>query len=277
MTVMKAPKVLSLTSPGVDAPIDVYVPIPPGGPPETRYREALHAHLADAGAVEQHVTLPAGWVAVRDRWAQLVGQENPCRNSLTTAVITGTGDIAALNAEALAEATATHGAITEVRRAVGAAVYHELARLYQPVAAKVYRQIAGLFDAAAKRRDDHALDELLPILLAAARLCGADPDVAPHGTAQLGIALSVAPKDAHKRRLVEAFATPTRWQRIRGLGAEVRANPDPHARPWELPDPIRCVDADRRLRWWDPLDGALPRGWQVSEGWLAASPAFGAH
>ncbi|WP_373234860.1 hypothetical protein [Mycobacterium marinum] len=274
----KAPTTLTPNSPGVDAPIPLYHVVPPAGPPETRYREPLHAHLQDAGAVEPHFNLPAGWVAIRDRWAELVGQETPCRKRLITAVVGGQGDLAALAAQSLAEATPTHEATAEVRRAVGAAVYHELARLYQPVAAKVYKQIAGLFDAAAKRRDDHVLDELLPILLAAARLAGADADVAAHATNWLSITLSIDPRKAHRRRIAEAFATPTRWQRIRELGAEIKASADPLAPPWQLPTPIRCIDTDRRLRWHDPLDGPLPKGWQGNiEGWLDATPAFGQH
>ncbi|MDC9015126.1 hypothetical protein [Mycobacterium marinum] len=278
MTLMRAPKVLSLNSPGVDTPISVYVPIPPGGPPETRFRDPLHAHLQDTGAVEQHVTLPAGWVAIRDRWAQLVGQTAPCRNKLTTAVLTGQGDIPSLGAQALAEESATPETMAVMLRPVAAAVHAELVKLYQPVAAKVYAAIRRLFDDIAGQHDDSELDQFLPVLLAAARLCGADPDVAPYTTSRLGVVLSIDPKKAHQRRLVEAWATPTRWEKVRGLGAEVRANPDPLAPPWQLPDPIRCVDADRRLRWWDPLDGPLPKGWQGNvEGWLAASPALGAH
>ena len=63
---------LTPASPGVDAPSSnsIYVtPIP--GAPETRYRDPLHAHLADIAAVENYVSVPAEWRAVRDRWTQL--------------------------------------------------------------------------------------------------------------------------------------------------------------------------------------------------------------
>ncbi|GJO06029.1 hypothetical protein NJB1907E19_37150 [Mycobacterium marinum] len=269
---------LSLNSAGVevDPPIPLYAAIPAGGPPEVRYRDPLHAHLQDAGAVEQSTALPAAWVSVRDRWAQLVSLAAPCRNDLTAAVLTGDGDLAELHALALAETAPNTETEAEVRRHVGAAVHHELTRLYQPAAAKVYSTIRKLFDDAAGQRDEPQLDQLLPVLLAAARLCGADRDVAAYATARIGIALTVDPRKAHKRRLTEAFAGPNRWQRIRELGASVRANPDPLAPPWQLPDPFRCVDTNRSVRWHDPLDGPLPDGWQGPvDGWLGKSPSFG--
>jgi hypothetical protein len=164
--------------------------------------------------------------------------------------------------------SANTGAEDELRRHVGAAVLHALDRIYESVSGRVYKHISGLFNDAAQRQDDHQLDELLKALLAAARLCGANPDVAPHATNQLSLALSVDAKRAHKRRLTEVFPS---WPRIRDLGAEIRAHTNPLAEPWQLPAMVRCIDTDRRLREHDPLDDDLPRGWTGSlEGWLDA-------
>ena len=117
----------------------------------------------------------------------------------------------------------------------------------------MYQTIADLFNDAT---DDHRRDEILPVLVAASRLCGADPDVGAFATHRLGLALTVDPQKAHKRRLFEAFPD---WQRLRDLGARIQANSDPRPESWKLPDVVKVFDANHVLRQWDPLDGPLPR------------------
>jgi hypothetical protein len=261
---LATPTILTPTSRGVSGGLPIYV-APPPGPPEVRFRDPLAGHLADVSALELCITPPAGWLAVRERWAALVGVAFPCRDRLAQALVKGGGDLAELRALALAETQADTGAEVELRRHVGAVVHGELTALWAPVAHKAYERIAHLLNNAAKTGDDAALDELLPVLVAAARLCGADPDVAQHATHRLGLSLAVDPRRAHRRRLVEAFPN---WARIRELGAGIRANDDPRAQPWRLPELVRCFDADHVLRDHDPLDGPPPRGWKVAgDGW----------
>jgi hypothetical protein len=258
---------LTPASPGVDAPrLPVYV-TPAAGPPESRYRDPLHAHFSDASAVEMYVDLPTEWLAIRDRWTRTVGTSFPCRDQLSVAVVTGEGDIDRLSALALAETQATSGTAAEVRQHVGAAVHAALASSYGPIARRVYKTIADLFNDAG---DDHRRDELLPVLIAAARLCGASADIGAYATHQLGLSLTVDPQRAHKRRLYEAFPN---WQTLRDLGARIKASADPLVEAWQLPDIVRVFDPNHVLREWDPLDGPLPPGWTGSvEGWLEQGP-----
>lgn len=264
---MPANRFLTPASPGVDAPLlPVYV-TPAPGPPETRYRDPLHAHFSDASAVGMYVALPQEWLAIRDRWSRLVGTSFPCRDALATAVTTGAGDLDTLAAMALAETQATSGTAAEVRQHVGAAVQAALASSYKPIAGRVYNTIADLFNDAG---DDHRRHELLPVLIAAARLCGASADIGAYATHQLGLSLTVDPRRAHKRRLYEAFPN---WQTLRDLDARIQANSDPLAQPWNLPAIVRVFDPNHVLRERDPLDGPLPPGWTGSvEGWLEQGP-----
>ena len=198
-----------------------------------------------------------------------LGVSFPHRELLSVAVVTGEGDIDRLTALALTETQATTDTAAEVRQHVGAAVLAALGASYQPIARRVYRSIAGLFNDAA---DDHRRDEILTVLVAASRLCGADPDVGAYATHQLGLALTVDPQRAHKRRLFEAFPD---WQRLRDLGARIQANSDPRPESWKLPDVLKVFDAQSCSAGWDPLDGALPRGWTGSvEGWLEQGPSL---
>src|SRR5262249_981250 len=158
---------------------------------------------------------------IRERWAALVGSAFECRNRLATSIVKGNGDTAALYAQALAETTANAEAEQEVRRAVGASVLAALKGHYAPIASVASKRVPAVCDQAAQERDDYQLDQMLIVLCAAARLCGATPDIAPHATAKLGLTLSVAPKQAHLRRLAEAFAQPDRWARVRDLGGDI--------------------------------------------------------
>src|SRR5215208_2064366 len=78
-----APKILTPNSAGVMG--KVYA-APAVGKPESRFRDPLQGHLADVGAVERHITVPEAWLAVRERWASLVGSAHPCRDKLAQAV-----------------------------------------------------------------------------------------------------------------------------------------------------------------------------------------------
>ena len=190
------------SSAGVDGPRFPIHVAPDPGAPEVRYREGLSAHLVDAATVAQVVALPPSWIAVRDRWTRFADTARPCRERLVDAVATGAQDldVAVLRACALAEIAADAGHVAELLGDVGAAVHAELVRLYEPVAVKVYKQICSLFNEAAARADDQRLHQLTPVLLAAARLCGANPDVSADATSRLGVTLTLNPKRGHRRK-----------------------------------------------------------------------------
>ncbi|MFN8101501.1 MAG: hypothetical protein U0Q20_07850 [Mycobacterium sp.] len=243
--------------------------------PEIRYRDPLAAHLADASAVEPYASLSTAWLALRARWADFTLTSRPCRDALVKSLVDGDSDPAPLFAQALAEESATNGDRAEVLQHVAAGVCGALTRLYQPAAAKNYRTVAAAFDTAAKQHDHERLDELLPALCAAARLCGADQDVAHAAADRLALGLTIDPGRAHLRHIAAAFTAPDRWHRIPELGARVRAAADPLTEYPTMPALIRCVDRDRRLTWHDPLDGKLPTGWRPAlDGWLDEAPAF---
>src|SRR5262249_51708433 len=121
-------------------PLPIYQ-APVAGPPEVRIRDPLVAHLQDVSAVELYVDLPAEWLAIRDRWAALVGSAFKCRQLLADAVVNGSGDLAQLNAQALAETNASSETEAEVRRHVGSAVCGALKALYAPIALTAYKRI----------------------------------------------------------------------------------------------------------------------------------------
>jgi hypothetical protein len=266
MTSFRAPKILTVGDYTVSGTPPHYTPDADPSP-EVRIREPLRGHLSDAAAVEPYVSLPDAWVALRQRWSDYLLIATPCRDRLIDTVISGTGDTAGWLAAALAEQD-TGGARTEINVHVAAAVNTELARLFEPNARPMYRSIAALFNSAAQRRDYGQLDELLPVLCAAARLCGADPDVAATGSQRLGLGLTVEPRKAHLRKVAQAFGQTDRWQTLTDLGVTIRAADNPLTTYPELPPRMRCIDTDRRVTSHDPLDGPLPTGWRGDiDGW----------
>jgi hypothetical protein len=71
------------------------------------------------------------------------------------------------------------------------------------------------------------------------------------------------------RHVATAFSTrPDRWTAVVELGAKLKAADNPlHEYP-TLPGYVACVDQDRRVTQWDPLDGELPEQWRrIPDGW----------
>lgn len=247
---------------------------------EVHVRDPLPAHLADAAAVESAgFTPPAQWLAVRQRWAEFIDLATPHVDLVLRQITNGTGDIATLRAAALAELTATGEVDAELRNQLANRVYHELSALWPSV--KAYAAAAKAFDLAAKAFDgtnETALDHAAIAVAAAARLCGAEPNVAKWASDRLQFTLCVDPRRAHLRRLVTAFVVPGeaqreygkgRWSALHELGAQLRAATDPLRPAPELPAHVTCVDEHRVIQRWDPLDGDPPTGWRkVPDGWI---------
>jgi hypothetical protein len=70
------------------------------------------------------------------------------------------------------------------------------------------------------------------------------------------------------RRGSPRFEQPDRSQTLTELDVIIRAADNPLTIYPELPQHIRCIDTDRRVTSWDPLDGPLPQGWRGNvDGW----------
>jgi hypothetical protein len=260
-------QILTADSPGVDgAPYRGYVGW--AEPDEVRVRDPLPAHLSDVSAVEGIYPPPPEWQAVRGRWAAYVELASPHAGDLADQIITGSGDLADTRALALAELAASREADAELRQIVAAHVNAELVRLWEPHTGKAYAAAAKAFNAVANN-DASQLDQAAATFAAAARLGGADPNVAPWAVSRLQLALCVDPGNAHLRKVAAAFTGPDRWQAVVALGARLRAAPDPRHEYPALPALLACVDRQRAVRHHDPLDGPLPQGWQrINDGWV---------
>lgn len=239
-----------------------------------------HTQCADALA-NFGIAPPAAWTALRDRFAAFLATDKPMTARLVAAVVdpNSSADIPALRAAALAEEVANNMTEGAVNAVVRAAVHERLRALYEPAAAKNYKTVASQFDDAAKsftkaantvdpetgsdaivHTDDRTrqswfaaavaaqqLDELVPVLAAAAELAGA-----PAGTSHRGpdadplvLALTTDPDKLHRRRVWEAWAaagTCGRWSALHRLGATIRTHRDPsRLTPYRPPQPIHVL------------------------------------
>lgn len=237
-------------------------------PLEQRYREPLHAILADVGVVESVYRPPDAWTDTRNRWEQYLEMSTPSGDRLTEWLASGRGDVVALRAAALAELGPPE-AEADLRGMLAPRVCHTLATLWAPHALKAYTACAKAFDSAVTAGDTSLLDQGAAAMAAAARLCGADSNIAAWSVEKLTLGLTVSPERAHLRRVAEAFGQPSRWEAVTALGARLRAASDPLATYPPLPAYISCVDQNRVFTSWDPLDGPLPEHWQGRiDGWI---------
>jgi hypothetical protein len=238
-----------------------------------------HVHLVDA--ISSIAPPPPAWTELRQRWDEFTAfTDVPMREQLVAAVLAGAGDIPMLRALANAEALPER---SDIVIAVRAEVYPRLIAAYSEVARSNYARVAKEFDAAAteftaaaKRCDPEAssdsivgqpdpvrkgwldstvcatkLEQLVPILRAAAELCGVST---ADDTALLP--LLVDPTGCHRRRLWEAWQAAGertgRWGALAGLGARIRACPLEDFEPYRTPKPLirkRC-----------PVDGPDSKG-----------------
>jgi hypothetical protein len=195
---------------------------------------------------------PPAWAALRARWDEFVDfHARPIQEQLITAVVEGDGDLPMLRALAAAEASSARG---DVVIAVRGETYPKLIELYSEVADTNYGKVAAVFDATAndftaatKRCDPEAdgdaivgrpdsvrtawldaakhaaeLDRMVPVLCAAAELCG----VSTAGDTAL-LPLLIDASGCHRRRTWEAWkASGVRtghFGALVALGAKIRA------------------------------------------------------
>lgn len=220
------------------------------------------------------IALPDRFIAVRQRLTDWQGLRNatPCRDRLVAAAADpdSLDDIPALRAAAHAEATAS----PKVSTAVLAGFHRALREAWRPDAATVYNQAADMFDHAAEQLaaaaaliDPEAdpetvvsesaakrtawaaaplhandLNRLIDPLRAAAWLAGADT----YGSDQLLLALLTDPKNAHRRRIWQAWETrdgrTKRWGALLAAGADLRAHRHlDRLQPYRRPAPLEVT------------------------------------
>jgi hypothetical protein len=209
-----------------------------------------HIHLVDVVAAITEP--PKEWTALRARWDAFTDfTATPLLEKLTEAVVSGSGDLPILRALANAEAAPERA---DIVIAVRAEVYPRLIAAYSEAApinydkvAKEFDTVASAFTAAAKQCDPEAdssavvgqpdsvrqgwlestvraaeLDRLVPVLCAAAELCGTSTR---EDTMLLPLLIDTA--GLHRRRVWEAWQASgercDRWGALAGLGARIRA------------------------------------------------------
>jgi hypothetical protein len=267
---------------------------------------------AHAGAVDTlagyGIAPPPEWSALRARFSAYGTIDKPMAARLAAAILEpkSSADIAELRALALAEESATNLDEGAVTAAVRDAVHDLLLALYKPVALKNYKAVAAQFDDAAKAfvkaanvidpeatsdaivyRDDKTrqawlaaavaakeLDELVPVLAAAAELAGAPAGTSLRQSAADGLVLALTTHAGmlHRRRIWEAWAavgTCGRWSALHRLGATIRAHRDPTSlTEYRAPRPYSVTwlnGGERRVV--DPEDN--PKAPLVEHDWSA--------
>lgn len=236
---------------------------------------------------------PPEWTALLQRFNDFVGMSGGAADQLTEALIAGdTEAVFALRTLALAEAAGekqpqvTASVVNRVR----VDVLGKLQSVYSQHADGIYTAVADGFDgiaaqfvAATKLADPEAdaeamvnatakartawseapmfaaqLDEILPPLNAAARLCGATGHDAP----VMLLPLSIDPADHHRREVWNAWTSTGRtgrWAAIVKAGITIRAHRAPASvEPYRLPKPFEerteTRDGTTKTVWYDPED-----------------------
>ena len=220
----------------------------------------LAQHVRRVDVVAALAEPPKAWTELRERCDEFVDfHARPIQEQLVAAVVEGDGDLPTLRALPAAEARSGRG---DLVIAVRGETYPKLIELYSEVADINYGKVAAGFDpaatkftTAAKRCDPEAdgdaivgephsvrtawldaakhaaeLDSLVPMLCAAAELCG----ISTVGDTVL-LPLLVDPTGCHRRRTWEAWkaagARTGHWGRwspsVRGSGParSTRSNP----------------------------------------------------
>jgi hypothetical protein len=284
------------------------------------HRDPWRSHL---GAVDTlraaGIAPPAEWTALLGRYGDFIELANPAADRLISEIISPSGaDVPMLRAAALAEEVARTGDDGAINQRLQEAVLERLVDVYAPHATRCYKAAASAFDDAAGWFTDAArtvdveagaeslltatptqlqawheaptraadLEARLHVLLAAAALAGARPDVAyttdatDTATAEVQIALCTNVKGQHRRRVWEAWATRKgrcgRWSALRALNVEIRAARDPAGvAPYKRPEKLVAVAGPGgRIEQWDPHSGDVPAGFQpVRVGWMSESPS----
>jgi len=236
-------------------------------PEKFKKHRSLVGVLADAG-----VPPPARWTELNEQLSTYLDLDDLAAQRLAAAVITPhkNTDLTALRAHALAEQSAPPERAAQVLKLVVFAVLDAMLDVYTPVAQENYRHIADRFNCAAERfvhaantvdaesdpRDmvvaDDAqrqawldaeilaaeLDQLVPVLVAAAELAGV------HITNNAGpmIAATVATEGMHRRKIWQAWqhtgGRTSRWGALNKLGALIRACDLATFQPYREPRPL---------------------------------------
>jgi hypothetical protein len=205
---------------------------------------------------------PPEWVALATRFHSRDLNQESCAGRYVTAIVKGTkADLPALKALALAEIAATPQETAQLSNLLAATVGDELVRLYAPHAEKQYQAVSGDWSEAGQRLLDLSavidpetpgdavvsqsdtirqawsesmfaasrLEELMPVMIAAAQLAGAEAD-RPESIAPL----LVSTQAVHRRRFWEAWNTTGRcgrWAKMLEVGAVITAHPSPSTCP----------------------------------------------
>jgi hypothetical protein len=276
-------------------------------------RDPWNCHTAAMETLRQAgIEPPAEWSALLCRYADYIELGNHAIDRLIAHLVNPTNgaDLTHLRANALVEEVARAGDDSSINGRVQEAVLRQLVASYATVAQRNYETVARRFNDVAKRFADYCravnvegspeallaaspagreawlgapsvsveLEETLRVLLAAAALNGARPDVAfvtaatDTETQEFQIGLACDPGKAHRRRVWEAWAAKKgrtgRWGALSALGVRLRAAKDPAAAaPYARPEQLRTVvNAGGRLESWDPHDGPLPPNWRPVPG-----------
>ena len=229
--------------------------------------DALNSHVE--AVLATGVEPPPEWTELYQRLHDFLSAPSSIPQRLTDAVITGTGDVAALCAMALAEATALPPAHAQVDNAVKSVVLQRLKDIYAPVALDNYRTVPTEFDSLATKfvaaanvidpetpaehlvhapeklrkawstaeQLGHQLSETMTALAAAAALNGI-----PCPRDEHLIALTVDANDLHRRRVWEAWSSTGgrcgRWAALIALGATIKAHDLDNFEPYRQPQPM---------------------------------------
>jgi hypothetical protein len=281
-------------------------------------REPWLCHTAAVEALgSAGIAVPAEWAQLKRRYDQFVDHIDDPGATLAAEIITpngGGGDISLLRSLALLDELTHSGTEARVADKVRAQVLEALREIYAPIASSNYRRAADRYDTAADQfarcaalvdvdagvdqlaalqpgqreayfdaqRATADLDHALNVLLAAASLAGAPPDVsfvinADVETMGAQIAIATDPGKAHRRRVWEGWNSKGlrcgRWGALLKIGVRLQAAKHPDTPPFPTPQPLFHVfDDHQRLRTWDPEDRKeLPRGWiRAQEGWYGS-------
>ena len=219
------------------------------------------------------ITLPEPFDALQRRLADFENLATPLRDRLVDAVVNGTPTknvgIASLYAQAVAEALDARES-APVRRAVADTAHQKLVQIYSETAATNYQVIAREWDSIAAtftqqasivdlelpaleavalpepqrqawlagEQTAHQLDQLLPVLTAAAQLAGLPIDNDPQ---RIGLCCHIPP-EAHRRRAWEAWQSSGRcgrWSALLALdGVAVKAAAVDGFTPYNEPEPL---------------------------------------
>lgn len=261
--------------------------------------QPMTRHVDLVQQVAKVVDPPPAWTTLLDRFNTFTAMTGSAGDRLAAAVVEGDDTVSGLRTLALAEAAgeATPTVVAAVINRVRAEVLPKLEAIIAEhsdaifnAVADGYDAIAEKFTAAARLADPESdaetmvnanakqraawseapvlaaqLDEVIPAVQAAAKLCGAD---GPDNTLTL-LPLVIDPDGCHRRVVWEAFNSTGRagrWSAVVAADIPIRCHRDPAAiEPYRLCKPFEerssTRNGEHRTYWVDPEDD----GYQAPE------------